>query len=99
MVVAKVEVPTTVRVPLEVKEDVEVIVPNVAFPPVSVEMMPVTALKELAKRLVEVALVKVAFVAVRLVMIAVTALRRVAKKLLQELLSIHSMYLQVLSLT
>ena len=45
------------------------------FPPVSVLIVPVTALKSEAKRLVDVA-----FVAVKLVKNPVVALRRVAKK-------------------
>ncbi len=81
MVVAKVEVPTTVRVPLEVSEEVAVIVPKVEDPPVSEEIVPVTALKSVAKRLDEVALVRVAFVEVKVSMIPVVALRSVAKKL------------------
>ena len=73
--------PTTVRVPLEVKDEVAVRDPIVAVPPRREEIPAVTALKVVAKRLVEVALVKVALEAVRVVMIAVAALRRVAKKL------------------
>ena len=71
----------TERVPLEVRDDVAVILPIVAVPPRSVEIPEVTALKVVAKRLEEVALVKVALVAVSVVKIAVAALRRVAKRL------------------
>ena len=64
--------PTTVRVPLEVREDVAVIDPKVAVPPVKEEIMPVTALNSVAKRLDEVALVLV-----RLVMLPVVEKRLV----------------------
>ncbi len=81
VVVAKVEVPTTVSVPLEVSEEVAVMVPKVEDPPVSEEIVPVTALKRVAKRLEEVALVRVAFDEVKVSMMPVVARRSVAKKL------------------
>ena len=77
----KVVCPVTESVPLEVKDEVAVMEPNVEDPPVSVDMTPVRAFRLVAKRLVEVAFVSVAFVAVKLVIAAVTALRRVAKRL------------------
>ena len=81
VVVAKVEVPVTERVPLEAKDEVAVRVPKVPDPPVNEEMTPVRALKVVAKRFVEVALVRTASVAVKLEMTAVTALKSVAKRL------------------
>jgi hypothetical protein len=82
VVVASVEVPTTVRVPCEVSDEVAVI-----SPPVSVLIVPVIALRVLVKKSVEVALVNVAFVAVRVEMIAVAALKRVAKRLEDDALT------------
>jgi hypothetical protein len=71
VVVARVEVPVTVRVPFEVRDEVAVM-----DPPVRVLTVPVTALKTEAKRLVEVA-----FVAVRLPMNAVVRLASVDQRL------------------
>jgi hypothetical protein len=58
VVVARVEVPETARVPCEIKEDVAVIVP-----PVKVLIVAVTAFRREVKRLVEVALSVTALVA------------------------------------
>ena len=55
--VVSVVCPPTVSVPLDVKDEVAVIVPIVAVPPVRDEMNPVTVLNSVAKRLEEVALV------------------------------------------
>ena len=59
--VASVLCPVTESVPLEERDEVAVIEPIVADPPVSVEMTPVTALKSVAKRLDELAFVLVRF--------------------------------------
>ena len=68
----------TVKVPLEVSDDVAVM-----DPPVSVLTVPLTARRTLVKRLVDVAFVSVAFVAVRLVKSPVTAVRRFEKKFVE----------------
>lgn len=49
--------PVTLRVPLDVSEEVAVILPIVAVPPRRDEIVPVTVLKSEVKRLVVVALV------------------------------------------
>jgi predicted tellurium resistance membrane protein TerC len=67
VVVASDEVPETVRVPEDEREDVAVIEPPVREYEVRFAMRPVVALKMEAKRLVLVALVVVLFVAVKLV--------------------------------
>jgi hypothetical protein len=70
VVVANVEVPVTANVPFEISDEVAVIVPKVAEPPVSVLMNPVTALKRVAKRLEDVAFVSVLLVAYKLVTVS-----------------------------
>ena len=62
VVVAKEEVPVTKSAPLEVNDEVAVIDPKVADPPVSVEMVAVIAFRRVAKKLEEVALVLVKLV-------------------------------------
>ena len=52
----------TLKVPFEVNDDVAVRDPKVAVPPVREEIMPVTALNNVAKRLEEVALILVRLV-------------------------------------
>jgi hypothetical protein len=71
VVVASVDVPVTLSVPLEVRDDVAVI-----DPPVRVLMVEVIALSVVAKKLV-----LVAFVAVRFVKKPVVAFKSVAKRL------------------
>ena len=77
----------TESVPLEVSEDVAVRLPPVIVPPVKEVINPVTALREVVKKLEDVALVSVAFVAVKLVITEVTALKSVAKRLEEEALT------------
>jgi hypothetical protein len=57
VVVAKVEVPVMLRVPLEIREEVAVTDPKVEDPPVRDEIEAVIVLRSVAKKLVEVALV------------------------------------------
>lgn len=59
VVVARVVVPDTSRVPLDTRDEVAVREPNVADPPVREEIAPVTALSKVEKRLVEVLLVEI----------------------------------------
>ena len=65
--VAKEDCPVTLKVPLEVKEEVAVTDPIVALPPVREEMVAVTAFKSVAKKLELVALVLVRLVTVPVV--------------------------------
>lgn len=91
--VVKVVCPVTLRVPLDIKEEVAVTDPKVALPPVRDEITPVTALrtdeKKLvlvlleATRLVTVALVVVELPTTKLVTVAVTALSTAEKKLVE----------------
>ena len=76
--VAKEEVPTTVSVPLAVREEVAVMDPPVIFPEANVEMLAEIALRRLVKKLVDVAFVvlKVAILPealVRLVLVRLVA--------------------------
>ena len=75
VVVARVDTPLTVSVPLEVRDEVATILPPVINPEVRVSTSPVTARKTLANRFVAVAFVRVAFVTPKLVEVALIEVR------------------------
>lgn len=71
--------PETESVPLLVKEEVAVMVPSVALPPVREEMSAVTEVSSVVKKLLEVAFVVVRFAIVPFVPYIVVAVSAVAE--------------------
>ena len=72
-----VDCPVTERVPFEVKDEVAVILPNDALPPVNEEIVAVTALRSVVKKFVDVALVVVRLVMVVVANVVVPTIRNV----------------------